>query len=112
LDVGVGAADVKIYDVQRYDGVNCDNPNIDEVTPTDPMLLEKSCGGDIISFDHANFPTNAADGNNDTFTTLEASSGIAAGIGAYDGYVEIGFDQAVPAGQTTYVRIDFDDEAL
>src|SRR5699024_9806240 len=85
---------------------------IDEVTPTDPMLLERSCGGNVISFDHANFPSNAADGNNDTFTTLEASSGIAAGIGAYDGHVEIGFDQTVPAGQTTCVRIDFDDEAL
>ncbi len=111
IGLGVGNADVKIYDVQRYDGVNCVNPNI-TITSTPPMLSNKACATTLIAHGHANFPTHSVDGDNDTFTTLEASSGIAVGIGAYDGFVELGFAQAIPEGETTYVRIDFDDEVL
>lgn len=112
VGLGLGSADVKIYDVQRYDGVTCINPNIVVPTATPAMLSNKMCATTLIAHDHANFPTNVADGNNDTFTTLEASSGIAVGIGAYEGFVEMGFANAVPANETTYVRIDFDDEVL
>lgn len=111
IGLGVGNADVKIYDVQRYDGVNCVNPNI-TITSTPPMLSNKACATTLIAHGHANFPTHSVDGDNDTFTTLEASSGIAVGIGAYDGFVELGFAQTIPAGETTYIRIDFDDEVL
>ncbi len=112
VGLSLAAADVKIYDVQRYDGITCINPNITVPTATTPMLSNKNCAATVVGFGHANFPTNAVDGNNDTFTILEASSGIAVGIGAYDGFIELGFAQAAPAGETTYVRIDFDNEVL
>lgn len=114
VGLSLAAADVKIYDVQRYDGSSpqCTNPNITVPTLTPPMLSSKNCAATVVGHGHANFPTNAIDGKNDTFTTLEASSGIAVGIGAYQGFVELGFTQAVPAGETTYVRIDFDNEVL
>src|SRR5690606_15403647 len=112
VGLGLASADVKIYDVQRYDGVTCINPNIIVPTATPSMLSNKMCATTLVAHDHANFPYNAVDGNNDTFTTLEASSGIVAGVGAYDGYVEMGFANAVPANETTYVRIDFDNEVL
>lgn len=112
VGLGLASADVKIYDVQRYDGVTCINPNIIVPTATPSMLSNKMCATTLVAHDHANFPYNAVDGNNDTFTTLETSSGIVAGVGAYDGYVEMGFANAVPANETTYVRIDFDNEVL
>src|SRR5690606_26030538 len=112
VGLSLAAADVKIYDLQRYDGVTCVNPNIIAPTATTPMLSNKNCATTVVGFGHANFPTNTIDGNNDTFATLEASSGIAAGIGAYDGYIELGLAQAATAGETTYVRIDFDNEVL
>ncbi|WP_162850071.1 Ig-like domain-containing protein, partial [Sphingobacterium yanglingense] len=112
VGLSLAAPDIKIYDVQRYDGVTCVNPNIVTPTPTSPMLSQKNCAVGLIAHQHANFPTNTIDGNNDTYTTLEASSGIAVGVGAYNGFVEMGFATPVAAGKTTYVRIDFDNEVL
>lgn len=86
VGLSVTASDVEIYDVQRFDGVTCINPNIVVPTPTDPMLSNKACGGTLNGSDHVSFASNVVDGNNGTYATLEASSGIAAGIGAYDSY--------------------------
>ncbi|WP_192349229.1 gliding motility-associated C-terminal domain-containing protein [Algoriphagus sp. Y33] len=102
---------IRLYDVQRY-GENCPDPDpLPTPDPTDPMLSNRDCDATLIDFENANFPFNTVDGNNDTFTTLSASSGTALGIGDYDGFVELGFD-ARSAGTTSYVRIDFDEEVL
>ena len=105
---------IRLYSVERY-GLGCPDPDPIVITPTDPMLLQKDCATEVLSFEHANFPYNAVDGNNDTYTTLEASSGILLGgvLGeAYSGHVELGFGSPVSAGDTVYVRIDFDEETL
>src|SRR5690606_25628710 len=105
---------IRMYSVERY-GVGCPDPVPIVVTPTDPMLLQKDCATQVLSFEHANFPYNAVDGNNDTYVTLEASSGILLGgvLGeAYSGHVELGFGAPVEANKTVYVRIDFDENQL
>ncbi|WP_257659007.1 Ig-like domain-containing protein, partial [Parapedobacter lycopersici] len=105
---------IQLYSVERY-GVGCPDPDPIVITPTDPMLIQKDCAAEVLSFEHANFPYNAVDGNNDTYVTLEASSGILLGgvLGeAYSGHVELGFNAPVATGKTVYVRIDFDEQQL
>src|SRR5690606_27554809 len=41
-----------------------------------------------------------------------AGSGVALGIGGYNGYIELGYDQPVPALETSYIRIDMPQEGL
>ncbi|WP_026956701.1 DUF7507 domain-containing protein, partial [Algoriphagus vanfongensis] len=102
---------IRLYDVQRF-GVLCSDPDpIPLPTATDPMLSMATCDATVLDFGNANFPFNAVDGNNDTFTTLEASSGTALGIGDYEGFIELGFPTR-SAGTTSYIRIDFEEEVL
>ena len=118
VGLSLASSPLRVYSVERYGGANspvltCIDPDpIVPPAPTDHMLNQKDCATEVISFDHANFPYNAIDGNNDTYTELEASSGVIVGIGAYNGHVELGFNAIRPAGTTTYVRIDFDNEVL
>ena len=65
----------------------------------------------LISSDHATNPANATLYDN-SFTTLHSYGGIALGIGDYRGKIELEFPTTVPAGKTTYVRIDFDQDVL
>ncbi|SMP36074.1 DUF7507 domain-containing protein, partial [Algoriphagus winogradskyi] len=102
---------IRLYDVQRF-GAACPDPDpIPLPTATEPMLSNSSCDATVLAFENANFPLNTVDGNNDTYTTLSASSGIALGVGDYEGFVELGFDSRA-AGTSSYVRIDFDEEVL
>lgn len=55
---------------------------------------------------------NAIDGNLNTFSEVRANSGSLLGIGSYSGYVEVRFPSLVPANQTSYVKIEADDDIL
>ncbi|MGK9120060.1 Ig-like domain-containing protein [Olivibacter jilunii] len=118
VGLSLASSPLRVYSVERYGGANssvltCPDPNpIIPPNPTDHMLSQKDCATDLISSEYANFPYNAVDGNNDSYSTLEASSGTAAGIGSYSGHIELGFSQIRPAGTTSYIRIDFDNEVL
>ena len=104
---------IYIYDVRRYSGeTGCENPEISDPDVTPAMLSNKNCAVEVISAANADFVSNTVDGKNDTYAILQASSGIAAGLGAYSGHVEMGFGAAVQAQTTTYVRIDFDEGVL
>jgi gliding motility-associated-like protein len=63
-----------------------------------------------------NTPTVDNAGNailqDNTFATVKSSSGLALNIGAYTGELEIKFPGDVPAGTTSYVRINFDADVL
>lgn len=65
----------------------------------------------LVSSNHATNPANATVYDN-TFATLNSYGGIAVGIGSYDGSIELEFPTTLPAGKTSYVRIDFDQDVL
>ncbi|HBO30453.1 MAG TPA: hypothetical protein DD462_11710, partial [Leeuwenhoekiella sp.] len=43
---------------------------------------------------------------------IEAGTGLLLGLGAYSGNLEVSYDDIVPAGTTTYVRVNADDDFL
>lgn len=55
---------------------------------------------------------NALDENLSTFARVRASSGLALGIGAYSGHVELQYDTTLPANTTSFVKIRTDDNLL
>jgi len=65
-----------------------------------------------IDTDHVVNGSFAVDGDLNTTAELEANSGLALGIGAYDSFIEIGYDTPVAANTTTFIRIDTQDELL
>lgn len=65
----------------------------------------------LVASDHVTNPTNATLYDN-SYATLNSYGGIAVGIGSYNGKIELEFPTTVPAGKTTYVRIDFDQDVL
>jgi large repetitive protein len=50
--------------------------------------------------------------DNNTFATVNSYGGIAVGIGAYNGELELKYPATVAAGITSYIRIDFDGDVL
>jgi gliding motility-associated-like protein len=60
--------------------------------------------------DHVDNPGNAVLDNSD-FATVKSSGGTL-GIGRYNGQLELKFPAKLPAGKTSYVRIDFDPDVL
>ncbi|MDX1445477.1 gliding motility-associated C-terminal domain-containing protein [Lishizhenia sp.] len=55
---------------------------------------------------------NTVDGDLTTFGTVTSSSGLALGLGAYDGFIEVEFPSLLPANTTTYVKIATEDDIL
>ncbi|NMH27391.1 Ig-like domain-containing protein [Flavobacterium silvaticum] len=56
--------------------------------------------------------SNATDANLTTRARVRASSGLALGIGAYSGHLELQYPATVPANTTSYIKIQTDDELL
>ncbi|WP_316739376.1 putative Ig domain-containing protein [Pedobacter aquatilis] len=57
-------------------------------------------------------PNNAITADETTFATVKSSGGLAVGIGAYAGEIELQFPSTLPAGTTSYIRIDADPTLL
>lgn len=55
---------------------------------------------------------NAVDGNLATKANVRASSGLALGIGAYSGYIELEYPTPLPANTTSYIKIQTDENLL
>jgi len=55
---------------------------------------------------------NAVDGNLATKANVRASSGLALGIGAYSGYIELEYATPLPANTTSYIKIQTDENLL
>jgi gliding motility-associated-like protein/uncharacterized repeat protein (TIGR01451 family) len=66
----------------------------------------------IVSENNVDVSSNSIDGNLTTRARVRASSGIAIGIGAYSGHLEIQFPTTIPANTTTFVKIQTDDNLL
>ncbi|ERJ59381.1 hypothetical protein M472_11410 [Sphingobacterium paucimobilis HER1398] len=105
---------LKIYDVQRYDGIgDCINPLL-KPTPleTSGPFEEASCASSLVDFDNVDFPHNAVDGNNETYATLHADAGGLLVSGPTAGFIEMNLGQVLPANKTTYVRVNYDQDVL
>ncbi len=61
---------------------------------------------------NVDFSANATDSNLTTKAQVRASTGVALGIGAYSGFLELEFPSTLPANTTSYVKIDSDDNLL
>ncbi|WP_188876088.1 Ig-like domain-containing protein, partial [Sphingobacterium alkalisoli] len=114
--VGVSAfeSSVEVYDVKRFGpaGSGCEDPDFNLPTPTPTPFEDPSCEATVVAWEHADYPYLAADGNNESFATLTASSGTLLGMGAYSGFLEYEFPTSIPANKTSYVRIDMDGDVL
>ncbi|MBL1407162.1 Ig-like domain-containing protein [Sphingobacterium faecale] len=117
--ISLASSPLQVYSVKRYGLGN--STLCKETTP--PLLDEggihmlgnkKTCATELLGQAYANFPYNALDGAPGTYTVLEASSGKVVGLGAYSGFVHLGYSNAnkPSAGKTSYVRIDMGDDGL
>ena len=61
---------------------------------------------------HVAAPGNAVSVSTTDYSTLESYGGIAINLGSYTGRIELGFPSTVPAGTTSYVRIQTDPTLL
>ena len=66
----------------------------------------------IVSEDEVTASNNAIDSNLSTEAQISASSGIALGIGAYSGHLELEYATTVPANTTSFVKIEAEDDIL
>ncbi|MFC4210214.1 putative Ig domain-containing protein [Pedobacter lithocola] len=57
-------------------------------------------------------PANALTADPNTFATVKSSGGIILGVAAYSGELELKFQSTIPAGTTSYIRIDADPTLL
>ena len=112
--IGVRLANggLRIYDVERYDGKTCVNPQVVVPAPTAVPFETASCATSIIDFENVDFATNAIDGNNETYASLIASAGSLLSSLPAHGMIQMGYDTTVPAYTTSYIRIDSQDEVL
>lgn len=62
----------------------------------------------VVSSSNTSNASRATDGNLETFARVEAYSGLALGLGAYSGQLEIQFPSTLPANTTSYVKIAAD----
>lgn len=117
VGVSLVSSPLEVYSVKRYGLGN--SLLCKEITP--PLVDEggihmlgvnKNCGTVLVGHKYANFPYNAIDGNNGTFSVLEATSGALLGAGAYSGNIHIGYNNIVNAGTTSYLRVDMGDNGL
>src|SRR5690606_10611503 len=118
IGASLASSPLRIYSVERYglgdSPLSCAEATLpfDHEGGVHMLGNNRNCASEVLSFEHANFPYNAIDGNNGTFTELQASSGKLLGLDAYSGYVHLGYDHLVDAGQTSCLKIDMGDEGL
>lgn len=117
VGASLASSPLEVYSVERYGlgtSLLCKEatpPLVDE-GGIHMLDINKNCSTELIAYEFANFPYNAIDGNNGTFSVLEATSGVLLGAGAYSGNIHLGYNTSVNAGTTSYVRIDMEDSGL
>lgn len=100
VSLNVAAEPLRVYSVVRY-GVTCPEP-----FETNPLTLP-ACATILVDAQNTDNIQNLFDGNYATFATLNSGAGTLLGLGSkYEGFVELGYDHNVPAGTTSYIRID------
>ncbi|MDG4949606.1 cadherin-like domain-containing protein [Weeksellaceae bacterium KMM 9724] len=104
--VNVAAEPLRLYSVERY-GDTC------PLTKTPFPFEVPSCSTTLVDAHNADNVQNLFDDDFDSYATLKSGAGILFGLGnQYEGYVEMGYDQPMSAGTTSYIRIDFEETIL
>lgn len=104
--VNVAAEPLRLYSVERY-GDTC------PLTKTPFPFEVPSCSTTLVDAHNADNVQNLFDDDFDSYATLKSGAGILFGLGnKFEGYVEMGYEQPVAAGVTSYIRIDFDENIL
>lgn len=101
--VGLGlSAPMRLYSVKRY-GDTC------PLTIADSPFITPYCASNLLASENADDVQNLFDEDFDSYATLKSGAGTLLGLGnKYEGFVEMGYDQPVAAGTTSYIRIAFD----
>ncbi|EDM43314.1 hypothetical protein SCB49_01127 [unidentified eubacterium SCB49] len=106
VSVGVESPSMRLYEVTRYNESSC------PIVITDSPFQESSCLSKIVASENADEVANLLDDDFDSYATLN-SEGAALWDGSdYEGFVEMGYDQDVAAGVTSYIRVDFEEDIL
>lgn len=106
VSLNVAAEPLRIYSVVRY-GVTCPEP-----FETSPFVVPE-CATMLIDAQNADDIQNLFDDNYATFATLNSGAGTLLGLGnKFEGFVELGYDHDVPAGTTSYIRIEMEGTLL
>ncbi|MBB1149045.1 DUF11 domain-containing protein [Myroides sp. NP-2] len=100
------AATIRLYDVKR---VSASCPESSTPSP----FVAPVCATTLVDASNANDLSNLFDDDFDSFTTLQSGAGLLLGLGnKFEGFVELGYTDSIPAYTTSYVRIDFEETAL
>src|SRR5690606_29336323 len=102
---------LQVFSIERFSAA-CPDPELQDPPVTTPPFNNQDCGTTVTSFENTNFPLNTIDGKNDTYATLYAGTGTALGLGAFSSHIELAYPNAIPAKETSYIRIDFEDDML
>lgn len=65
----------------------------------------------LVSGQHVDNPTNVQSADN-SYAKVNSYGGLALGLGAYNGKLEMTFPSTIPANQETFVRLDFNHDVL
>ncbi|MBM1107735.1 gliding motility-associated C-terminal domain-containing protein [Aurantibacter crassamenti] len=80
---------------------------------TSPALAQsKVFANSIVDSQNVNSAANAVDSDLTTDAQIMANSGLALGIGAYSGVLEVEFPEALAPNTTSFVKIDTEDDIL
>lgn len=97
-------APLRLYAVQRLSDA-CQDPGVEQ-----PPYIAPVCASNVLSQANTDLSSNIVDGNHNSYAVVRSKGGVIGQLGAYEGYVEVGFPGGanVVAGTTTYIRIDTD----
>ncbi|MDM1507642.1 DUF11 domain-containing protein, partial [Myroides odoratimimus] len=112
VGVDLLGSSVRIYDVERFDGITCKNPLIVIPTATAQPFDVASCATQLGVFENVDFPNNTVDGNNETYASLVANNGSLLVSAPQTGRIQMRYDNTLPANKTSYIRIDAEKEVL
>ncbi|MDM1483665.1 DUF11 domain-containing protein [Myroides odoratimimus] len=112
VGVDLLGSSVRIYDVERFDGITCKNPLIVIPTATAQPFDVASCATQLGVFENVDFPNNTVDGNNETYASLVANNGSLLVSAPQTGRIQMRYDNTLPANKTSYIRIDAEKEML
>src|SRR5690625_3199729 len=107
VSLNVAAEPLRIYSVKRH-GAAC------PLSTTPSPFEEASCGTRLVASHNAYDVQNIFSDDFDSYATLHSGSNSLLGIigSQYEGFVELGYEEMMPAGKTSYIRIDFDEGIL